>query len=117
MAHPHNHHLIIFLVKRESYEFDVMASLKLFLQSGAKWDSFVWERAGCVFLRPYHIICQQTDDQHELLDMMFEADTRKAMNNIDSSSCTPLSYYINIGAMMDWNSSLVFIKYYLSDLQ
>ena len=78
------------LEKKKSKVLDVMSSLKLFLQSGAKWDSVIWEPVQ----RPYHIICQQTGDQHELLDRMIEADNSKAVNTIDSSRCTPLMYAV-----------------------
>ena len=76
------------LERKKLNELEVMSSLKLLLQSGAKWDSVVWEQV----LMPYHIICQQNDDQHELIEMMIELDTRKAVNTIDSSRRTPLMY-------------------------
>ena len=79
--------------KNKLNELDVIASLKILLQSGAKWDSVLWECTVCA-QRPYHIICEQTDDRHELLDMMIEADNSKAVNTIDSSRCTPLMYAV-----------------------
>ena len=67
----------------------VTQSLILFLQFGAKWKSKkVLEK----LMTPYHVICQSTGDQNELLDLMMSSSGRTLLNVRDSRGCTAMMY-------------------------
>ena len=78
---------------------DVTPRLSLLLKKGAKWnDGTVLKHR----MTPYHIICQTTGDNYELLDLMIASCQQLLIDSLDSSRCTPLLYCIqnaNINCM------------------
>ena len=69
----------------------VAPSLKLLLQSGAKWHSDVFlDRRKT----PYHIICDSRGDHHELLELMLKSFQQTKIDSQDSRRCTAVIYAV-----------------------
>ena len=81
------------LVQRQIREMrQVAPALKLLLQSGAKWqDDAVMEND----MTSYHLICQATGDDDELLDLTIKSYGRNLLNNKSYDGSTALLYAVN----------------------
>ena len=69
----------------------VLSALKSLLQFGGKWDRSVLLLSQ---MTSYHIICQCTDDQHEILELMIKADDGELLDAKDSEATTPLLFAV-----------------------
>ena len=81
------------LVQRQIREMrQVAPALKLLLQSGAKWkdDAVLGNH-----MTPYHLICQATGDDDELLDLTIKSSEKNLLNNKSYDGSTALLYAIN----------------------
>ena len=80
-------------VQRQIREMrQVAPALKLLLQSGAKWkdDAVLGNH-----MTPYHLICQATGDDDELLDLTIKSSERNLLNNKIFDGSTALLYAVN----------------------
>ena len=80
------------VIQREDRQMhQVTPTLQLLLQHGAQWkDGALLEQQ----MTPYHLICQSTGDQHELLDCMLKSSDRTQINTTDSHGSTSLFYAV-----------------------
>ena len=80
------------LLPQNQHIAHVVATLRVLLQLGAKWDSSTL----CDNQRtPYHIICQCPSDPYELLDEMIKSTGGELMNKKDSFGCTAVMFAVN----------------------
>ena len=70
----------------------VAPALKVLLQSGAKWkdDAVLGNH-----MTPYHLICQATGDDDELLDLTIKSSEKNLLNNKSYDGSTALLYAVN----------------------
>ena len=71
---------------------DVVQTLMILLQNGAKWDSDDLLMSGR--MTPYHVICKSTGDHQELLDLMIKELGRSLLNARDDPQHTALMYAV-----------------------
>ena len=71
---------------------DVAPTLMVLLQSGAKWGRTA--KLTPSKMTPYHVICKNTGDHHELLELMIKELGRKLVNTKDLLGCTALIYAV-----------------------
>ena len=71
---------------------DVVQSLMILLQNGAKWNSDGLPMAGG--MTSYHVICDSTGDHQELLDLLITDLGRSLLNARDDPQHTALMYAV-----------------------
>ena len=69
----------------------VAPTLQLLLQHGARWKDGVLLGHD---MTSYHLICQSTGDNHELLDWMLKSSDQTLINTQDSDGATALFYAV-----------------------
>ena len=71
---------------------DVAPTLKMMLQHGAKWDRDHQLRPD--MMTPYHVICSETGDHHELLELMIKKLGQTLVHTENLFECTALMFAV-----------------------